>query len=295
MAAEGLALLGILARVVERRAPHADGGRRAGHAAGVEERLEVRAVATEAGAGRHAHAVESDREGVERLQAHVLLAVADGEPLGTALDQERRESVGRAAYRDDSAWLASGAKHFSPLSAVAIRGSARVAGWAASKFSAARPRPRCRVVRPRTWSQAAPLLGPGDQPGTVIGRGASRWNPGAALRRQLLEHQVPVNAERVPPKPPNASGMLSCAARALSLRGKIGRLAFCSSDAQLRSRTSRANPRASGGEALLSLGLKFTIGCLLRPPVSRASQAQAGRRAVRRACRGPRRSICSTW
>ena len=108
--AEGLALLGVVARVVERGARHADGERRAGHAAGVEQRLEVRAVAAEAGAGRHAHPVESDREGVERLQPHVLLALADGEPLGATLDQERREPVGRARVHEHDLGLDSPAE-----------------------------------------------------------------------------------------------------------------------------------------------------------------------------------------
>ena len=88
--AERLALLGVLARVVERGARDADGRGRAGDAARVEQRLQIGAVATEPGGGRNAHAFQRDREGLERLDAHVLLALADAEALGAALDQERR-------------------------------------------------------------------------------------------------------------------------------------------------------------------------------------------------------------
>ena len=89
--------------MVEGGARHADRERRGRHAARVDERLHVGADTV---GRRHAHAVEAHRVRVERFDAHVLLALADGEAAGLRLDHEGRDAVGGRRIHEDGLGVA---------------------------------------------------------------------------------------------------------------------------------------------------------------------------------------------
>jgi hypothetical protein len=93
--AERLAQLGVAHRLLERRGHHAQ--RLGAHAdpPGVQHAHrdpEALALVAQPLIGGHLQIFERERDGVRAAQAHLVLGVADHEPLGAALDDEGRES-----------------------------------------------------------------------------------------------------------------------------------------------------------------------------------------------------------